>query len=126
MGPMLKGMKGMENMGSMEEMLEKMMSSFTGGSGGQQKMSQMNSLQKHKERMRAKLEKRKNDALLEQTKKGEIQPTETPNNFVFKIDGEIQEKSVAKPINDDWLDEPVIEKQPGVKKGKGKGKKGKK
>lgn len=128
-GPMLKGMGGMENMGSMEEMLQKMMGSFT-----QPKMTQMNSIQKHKERMRAKLEKRKNDALLESSKKGEIQSTENPNQYVFKIDGEVQEKSTLKPIDqgelnaihDDWLNEPITEKQPKTGGKKGKGKKGKK
>jgi len=67
-----------------------------------------------KERMRAKLDL--NKCKLEE---------KSPNNLVFKIEGEeCQEKSTV-PMNDDWLDEPEKTKIPKSGKNK-KGKSGKK
>jgi hypothetical protein len=142
LGPMMGGMKGMENMGNIEEMLEKMMGSFTNGSMGgginKAKMGQMNSIQKHKERMRAKLEKKRAEAqaveaLLESqkalNKEGiHLEKTENPDQLTFKIDGdEGQQKSSVKPESlskDNWLDEEPVQKKSNTsnKKGKGKGK----
>jgi hypothetical protein len=140
LGPMLGGMKGMENTENIEEMIEKMMGAFTGGEAGinKAKMGQMNSMEKHKERMRAKLEKKRAQADAQEQAQGQseaqaekkvaegshIEKSESDKQFIFKIDGdEGQEKSSIKPSNDDWLDEPIQQKS--TSKGK-KGKKGKK
>ena len=79
-----------------------------------------------KDRMRTKLEQRKNFVL---------EKSSNPGEFSFKIPDEgVQEKSAARPVasastvpsstNDDWLDEEV-EKTPAKKTTKKKGKKGK-
>lgn len=145
LGPMLGGMNmGGMNMGNIEEIIEKMMGSFTGGAGGaagggagggginKAKMGQMNSIEKHKERMRAKLEKKREQAqVLAATAAAEsqkamegihIEKSENADQYTFKIDGdEGQEKSSV--ITDEWLDEPVKPKtNTSSKKGKGKGK----
>lgn len=135
LGPMMNGMKGMENMGNIEEMLEKMLGSFSSGAMGSgamsSKMGQMNSIQKHKERMRAKLEKKRElaQALAEaqaQEKSGiSIEKTSEDNQFTFKIEGEENQPKSTIPIVDDWLDEPTHQKSNGekskkTKKGKGK------
>lgn len=141
LGPMMKGMGNMGNMENIEEMLEKMMGSFTNGTMdskiNKSKLGQMNSIQKHKERMRAKLEKKREleaqlirqaQELQQQESKGiSIEKTGDNNQYTFKIEGEEnQAKTVIenKPVVDDWLDEPLKQQKSNGEKGK-KGKKGK-
>lgn len=121
----MKGMGGADNFGEVFKNLAKNM----GGLGKNTKMD-MNAMNRMlnknatKERMAAKLEKKK---------EAKLQATENPNNFVFRMEGqEMQEKSAAvKPdldqiMQDLGLSNDIIENnQPksAPKKKKNKGKK---
>jgi len=132
---MMSKMKGMGSSGKeFQDMMKNMMKSMGGSAGGAggkgsqfdtNKMNAMMNQNSHKERMRTKLEQRK---ALAQKVNYTLEAT-SANEFVFKLpDEEVQEKSKAPPVNDDWLDEPeqVVAKTAGKKGGKGKkGKKGK-
>lgn len=92
----MKEMGGNEQFGDIFKNLAKNM----GGLGKNTKidMNAMNRLlgkQNAKDRMRAKLEKKKEA----QSVASNIHSTENPNNFVFRLDGEsVQEKSFIKPL----------------------------
>jgi hypothetical protein len=112
-------------------MMKNMMKSMggsagAGGKGSQFDMNKMNAMMNqnsHKERMRTKLEQRKAQAQAQAQKVNYTLEAKSANEFVFKLpDEEVQEKSKAPPVNDDWLDEPeqVVAKTAGKKGGKGK------
>lgn len=116
-------MKEMGGGKEFQEMMKNMAKTMPGMSGKNAKfdMNAFNRMSKNesaKERMRNKLQA--NKCKLEE---------KSPNNLVFKIDGEEQEKSCAPPLNDDWLDEPLTPNTGSSvsssksKKNKGKGKK---
>lgn len=112
-------MKGMGNGKELNEMMQNMMKTMGMGKGAKMDMNKLNAMMNqssNKERMRAKLEKRKGFVLEKKT--GDS------NEMVFKIPEEgSQEKSAARPNpTDDWLNETPA---PTNKKGK-KDKKGKK
>ena len=142
-GDLMSKMKGMGNGKDFQNMMQSMMKQMgpmmgaAGAKGAKFDMGKMNNMMKdnaNKERMRNKLEQRRNQAqktqmdyILEQSK--------NPNEYVFKIPEEgTQQKSSARPstasipvvANDDWLDEPLVESSKSTKKPKPKGKKGKK
>jgi hypothetical protein len=128
---MMSKMKGMgDGKVDMQEMMEKMMSTMGVSKGmfDMNKMSSMMGKNTQKEKMRAKLDKRKEEQLkqTEQLKQANyILEAKAPNEFVFKLpDDGVQEKSKA-PINDDWLIETPITKNT-IPSGKGKKKGGKK
>jgi hypothetical protein len=104
-----------------QEMMKNMAKNMPGMSGKNAKFdmnafTRMSKNESTKERMRNKLQA--NKCKLEE---------KSPNNLVFKIDGEEQQKSSAPPLNDDWLDEPPTTGSSSSssknKKNKGKGKK---
>ena len=133
-----------ELMGKMKEMgggkeFQDMMRNMTKGMAGmggkntrfdKGAMDRMMKSESTKERMRAKLQERGGLSI---NKSVILEPSQTnPQNMVFKIDGDDgQQKSSARPpINDDWLDEPVVSNKTTNKSGSsgstGKKKKGKK
>jgi hypothetical protein len=133
-GDLMSKMKGMGGNGKefqnmMQNMMKTMgpmMGAAGGGKGAKMDMSKLNAMMGQnamKERMRAKLEERKN-YVLEKSQKS--------NEFTFKVPEEgPQEKSSARPVqtenvtvNDDWIEEEVV-KTPAKKSNKKKGKKGK-
>ena len=124
-GDLLSKMKGMGNGADLQNMMKEMMKTMgpmmgAAGKGAKMDMSKLNAMMSQnttKDRMRAKLQERKNYVL---------EKSQTPGEMVFKIPEEgSQEKSAAKPsINDDWLNEEPI-KTPAKKSNKKKGKKGK-
>ena len=104
-----------------QEMMKNMAKNMPGMSGKNTKydmnaFTRMSKNESTKERMRNKLQA--NKCKLEE---------KSPNNLVFKIDGEEQQKSSAPPLTDDWLDEPPTtcssSSSSKNKKNKGKGKK---
>lgn len=111
-------MKEMGGGKEFQEMMKNMAKTMPGMSGKNAKFdmnafNRMSKTELAKERMRNKLEA--NKCKLEQ---------KSPNNLVFKIDGEEQQKSIAPPLNDDWLDEPV-KSSTGASSSKNKKNKGK-
>lgn len=124
-GDLMSKMKGMGNGADLQNMMKEMMKTMgpmmgAAGKGAKMDMSKLNAMMSQnttKDRMRAKLQERKNYVL---------EKSQTPGEMVFKIPEEgSQEKSAAKPsINDDWLNEEPI-KTPAKKSNKKKGKKGK-
>ena len=145
---MMTKMKGSGNGKEFESMMKGMMKNM-GLGGANLNMSKMNAMmsqQSHKDKMRAKLaqrqqqaqEKAEQEALDAQQRANVILESTAPNEFVFKLKDEdgVQEKSKAPipavpavPTNDDWLDEePVSTQKVSKKTGSGKkgGKKGKK
>lgn len=144
-GDLMSKMKGMGNGKDFQNMMQNMMKQMgpmmgAAGKGAKFDMGKMNNMMKenaNKERMRTKLEQRKNQA--QKTQQDYIlEQSKNPNEYVFKVpeDG-VQQKSAARPtavptaiaasINDDWLDEPLVQsKSAKNSKSKPKGKKGKK
>lgn len=133
-GEMMSKMKGMGGGEGKEfqDMMKTMMKSMGGGGKDKgmfdmNKMASMMGQNAQKDKMRSKLEQRKAEA---EAQKNYTLEAKSSNEFVFKLpeDG-VQEKSQAPIVNDDWLDDPDVNK--GVsnnanKKGKKKGgKKGK-
>ena len=129
-GDLMSKMNGMGNGKDFQNMMQNMMKTMGpmmggAGKGAKMDMGKFNAMMGQnaaKERMRAKLQERK-DYVLEKT--------ENPGELSFKMPQEgVQEKSAARPIaasvpvNDDWLDEEVA-KTPAKKSTKKKGKKGK-
>ena len=133
-GDLMSKMKGMGNGKDFQNMMQNMMKTMgpmmgAAGKGGKMDMGKLNAMMGQnaaKDRMRTKLEQRKNFVL---------EKSSNPGEFSFKIPDEgVQEKSAARPVasastvpsstNDDWLDEEV-EKTPAKKTTKKKGKKGK-
>lgn len=130
-GDLMSKMKGMGNGKDFQNMMQNMMKTMgpmmgaAGGKGAKMDMGKFNAMMGQnaaKDRMRTKLEQRKNFVLEKSQNTGELS---------FKMPDEgVQEKSSARPVassvpvNDDWLDEEV-EKTPAKKTTKKKGKKGK-
>lgn len=123
-GDLMSKMKGMGNGKDFQNMMQNMMKNMGPmmgmGKGAKMDMGKLNSMMGQnamKERMRAKLQERK-DFILEKS--------QNSNEFVFKIpeEGAQEKSSVKPPINDDWLDEEPVN-TPQKKQGKKKGKKGK-
>lgn len=111
---MMKGM--MKNMNPM-------MASMMGGKGGKFDMNKMQNQfgkMSHREKMKQKLEERR--AKAQAQAQFNLQQTETPNEYVFK-GTETQEKSSARPPNDDWLCETPEPTKSHTTKNKKKGKK---
>jgi len=105
MGPMMKG-------DGLEEMIKSMMSSLgKGAKMDTNKLNTMNSMQKHKERMKAKLEQRRQAAILTAQKQQQEKMNTTIENTLV--------------TNDDWLEETpkTIPTSNPSKKKKGKSKK---
>jgi hypothetical protein len=131
-GDIMGKMKEMGGGKDFQEMMKKMTKNMAGmaGMGGKNAKFDMNALtrmtkaESSKERMRNKL------AAKQTQSQCVLEPTQNPNNLVFKIEGEEPQQKSTVPINDDWLDEPVkstsVGKSSGAggaKKKKGKGKK---
>ena len=131
-GDLMSKMKGMGNGKDFQNMMQNMMKTMgpmmgaVGGKGGKMDMGKLNAMMGQnstKERMRAKLQERK-DYVLEKSRE--------TNEYSFKMPQEgAQEKSAARPstegaapVNDDWLEEEPV-KAPVKKSNKKKGKKGK-
>lgn len=129
-GDLMSKMKGMGNGKDFQNMMQNMMKTMGpmmggAGKGAKMDMGKFNTMMgQHaaKERMRAKLQERK-DYVLEKTN--------NPGELSFKMPDEgVQEKSAARPmaasvpVNDDWLDEEPV-KTAAKKSTKKKGKKGK-
>lgn len=124
-GDLMSKMKGMGNGNDLQNMMKEMMKTMgpmmgAAGKGAKMDMSKLNAMMGQnasKDRLRAKLQERKNYVL---------EKSQNPGEMVFKIPEEgSQEKSAAKqPINDDWLNEEPV-KTPAKKSNKKKGKKGK-
>jgi hypothetical protein len=118
----MKEMGGGKQFQDMMKNMAKSMPGMAGMMGKNSKfdvnaLSRMTKTESMKERMRTKLET--NKCKLEE---------KSPNNLVFKIEGEEgQEKSIA-PINDDWLDDSTKKVSSSIPKSnkKKKGKSGKK
>jgi hypothetical protein len=126
-GDLMSKMKGMGNGKDFQNMMQNMMKNMGPmmgmGKGAKMDMGKFNSMMgqnARKERMRTKLQQRK-DFILEKS-----QNAQNANELVFKIpEEEPQEKSFAKPpTHDDWLNEEPA-KTPAKKSNKKKGKKGK-
>lgn len=122
-GELMSKMKGMGNGKEFQDMMQNMMKTMGMGKGAKMDMNKLNTMMAQsasKERMRAKLEKRKEFVLEKKASDS--------NELVFKIPEEgAPEKSVRPPAaaTDDWLNEPAG--PTANKKGKkGKGKKGNK
>lgn len=123
-GDLMSKMKGMGNGKDFQNMMQDMMKTMGpmmgAGKGAKMDMGKLSAMMGQnaaKERMRTKLQERKNFVLEKSQNSGEM---------VFKMPEEgIQEKSSARPpVNDDWLDEEPAKTS--VKKtNKKKGKKGK-
>jgi hypothetical protein len=102
-----------------------------GGQFDMNRMSAMMNQNAQKDKLKSKLEQRRNAAMAAAASAQANYTLEStaPNEFVFKLpeDG-VQEKSKAPvaPINDDWLDDEPTPVQQNKGKGKAKGKKGKK
>lgn len=134
-GDLMSKMKGMGNGKDFQNMMQNMMKTMgpmmgaAGGKGAKMDMGKFNAMMGQnaaKERMRTKLEQRKNFVL---------EKTNNPGELSFKMPDEgVQEKSAARPlsvpmnssvpVNDDWLDEEPV-KTAAKKSTKKKGKKGK-
>ena len=121
---LMSKMKGMGNGKEFQDIMQNMMKTMGLGKGAKMDMNKLNMMMNkssNKERMRAKLEKRKEFVLEKRAGSGD------PNEMVFKIPEEGSlEKSAARPptaANDDWLNESTA--TPGATSAK-KGKKGKK
>lgn len=129
-GDLMSKMKGMGNGKDFQNMMQNMMKTMGpmmggAGKGAKMDMGKFNAMMGQnaaKERMRAKLQERK-DYVLEKTN--------NPGELSFKMPQEgVQEKSSARPmaasvpVNDDWLDEEPV-KTAAKKSNKKKGKKGK-
>lgn len=126
---MMTKMKGMGNGKEFQDMMQNMMKTMGMGKGAKMDMNKMNMMMNrvsNKERLRAKLDKRKEFVLEKKEESGDS------NEMVFKIPEEgSPEKSVARQVVpsksdvdlDDWLNESPA--NPGASSGK-KGKKGKK
>ena len=126
-GDLLSKMKGMGNGKEFQEMMKGMMKNMgpmMGNMTGKMDMNKVNSTvakNSLKERMLQKLEKNRAMAQAQAQANFVIEQTNNPNEFVFK-GNDPQEKSAAKPLTDDWLDD--YQPKTGVKKGKkGKNKK---
>jgi|UniRef100_A0A6C0DZH7 hypothetical protein len=126
---MMTKMKGMGNGKEFQDMMQNMMKTMGMGKGAKMDMNKMNMMMNrmsNKERLRAKLDKRKEFVLEKKEESGDS------NEMVFKIPEEgSPEKSVARQVVpsksdvdlDDWLNESPA--NPGASSGK-KGKKGNK
>jgi len=146
-GDLLGKMKGMGGQDEFSEMFKKMASSM-GGLGKNMKldtnaMERMTKQASMRDKMKAKMEQKKQMQSDDIEKKRKeirerveaqqkvaaaysLNPTELPNNFVFKLDGEdSQEKSSLANsfIHPDLLKEIEVEKKPVDKKKKKKTKK---
>ena len=136
-GDLMSKMKGMGNGKEFQNMMKNMMKSMGGAGvpkGGQFDMNRMSAMMNQnaqKDKLKSKLEQRRNAAMAAAASAQANYTLEStaPNEFVFKLpeDG-VQEKSKAPvaPINDDWLDDEPTPVQQNKGKGKAKGKKGKK
>ena len=133
-GDLMSKMKGMGNGKDFQNMMQNMMKTMgpmmgAAGKGGKMDIGKLNAMMGQnaaKDRMRTKLEQRKNFVL---------EQTQNPGELSFKMPDEgVQEKSAARPMtgsmtvpsatNDDWLEDEVS-KTPAKKSTKKKGKKGK-
>jgi len=122
-GEIMGKMKEMGGGKDFQDMMKNMAKSMPGMAGMMGKntkfdvnaLTRMTKTESTKERMRAKLEA---------NNKCKLEQTTSPNNLVFKIEGEEGQAKSSAPINDDWLDEPVksvsVSKTGKKKKGKGK------
>ena len=122
-GEIMGKMKEMGGGKDFQDMMKNMAKSMPGMAGMMGKntkfdvnaLTRMTKTESAKERMRAKLEA---------NNKCKLEQTTSPNNLVFKIEGEEGQAKSSAPINDDWLDEPVksvsVSKTGKKKKGKGK------
>jgi len=120
-GDLIGKMKDFGGEGKMNDMFKNLMKGMGGGGKKGAKFdmnafTRMTSKSSTIDRMKAKLDAKK---------AGIVEPTDKPNNFVFKMpEQEIQEKSSAKPASaDDWLESEPIKKKTGKSGKKGKSKK---
>lgn len=125
-GDIMGKMKEMGGGKDFQEMMKNMTKNMAGMTGKNAKfdmnaLNRMTKAESSKDRMRSKLQAKQ--------KQGVLEPTQNPNNLVFKIEGEEPQPKSAAPINDDWLNEPVktasskpssSSKKKDKKKGKGK------
>lgn len=123
-GDIMGKMKAMGGGKDFQEMMKNMTKNMAGMTGKNAKfdmnaLNRMTKAESSKDRMRSKLQAKQ--------KQGILEPTQNPNNLVFKIEGEESQPKSSAPINDDWLNEPVKSQtskpSSGSKKKKGKGKK---
>jgi hypothetical protein len=123
-GDIMGKMKEMGGGKDFQEMMKNMTKNMAGMAGKNAKfdmnaLNRMTKSESSKERMRSKLQAKQNQGVLE--------PTQNPNNLVFKIEGEESQPKSSALINDDWLNEPEkksnTSKSSSSKKKKGKGKK---
>jgi hypothetical protein len=124
-GDLIGKMKEMGGGDKMNDMFKNIMKGMGGKKGAKFDMNaftRMASKNSHIDRMKAKLDAKRQTGIIE--------PTDKPNNFVFKVEGdEGQQKSAippptVSPATDDWLDsEPSAPSE--NKKKKSSGKKGK-
>lgn len=125
-GDIMGKMKEMGGGKDFQEMMKNMTKNMAGMAGKNTKfdmnaLNRMTKSESSKERMRSKLQAKQNQGVLE--------PTQNPNNLVFKIEGEESQPKSSAPLNDDWLNEPDKKsntnssKSSSSKKKKGKGKK---
>lgn len=123
---LMSKMKGMGDGKEFQDMMQNMMKTMGMGKGAKMDMNKLNMMMNqtsNKERMRAKLEKRKEFVL--EKKEG----SNDSNEMVFKIpeEGSLEKSAARPPTTDDWLDEPSAPPSGTGKKGKrGKKKGGKK
>jgi len=105
-GDLIGKMKGMGGGSEFSDIIKNLTKNMAGMGGGKGKMdmnaiTRMSSQQSMRERMKAKLEQKKQAACMQSKTTPEfvLETTDKPNNFVFKMtqDDEPVEKSVSKP-----------------------------
>ena len=108
----MKSMGGKGKMGEFSELFKKMAKTMGGGMGDvRMNMGALNKMEKQssmKQRMLNKLEQKRQAAASASAVQYKLQPTEVPNNYVFRVGEEKQEKSV-KPISTTVKSDPEVD-----------------